>query len=160
LSEFPAINLREHVRTADPAGRNPSSLDLALMKEVLQDRPQFCYTEPEIRHLVNSCGEDEQLRRLLLEWLRVTPSVTTKRAIEQEIQILSPPSPKKAIERILDSVTEDRRPWARKVIMWVLRSIRPLTPEELEMALTLDDISEESTHESIAHFDIIWEINN
>jgi ankyrin repeat protein len=159
LSEFPAIDLRDHVKTIDPAGGNPSGPDFALMSEVLQDRPQFCHIESEIRDLVNSCGDDDQLRRLLLEWLRVTRSVPTKRAMEQEIRMLSPPSPKKVFERILETVTEDRRPWARKVIMWALRSIRPLTPQELEIALTLDEALGESTLESITHLDIMWEIN-
>jgi ankyrin repeat protein len=159
LSGFPAINLREHVKMTDPAKGNLSGPDFALMSEVLQDRPQFCQIESEIRDLLNSCGDDDQLRRLLLEWLQVTRSVTTKRAMEQEIRMLSPPSPKKVFDRILETVTEDRRRWARKVIMWVLRSVRPLTPEELGMALMLDEASEESTLQPIAHLDILWEIN-
>lgn len=155
LSQFPAIDLREHEAIKEKS----ASPDYPLMTEVLQYRFQLSYFESDIRDLVNSCRNDDQLRRLLLEWLRITPSAT-RHAMEQEIRVLSTPSPRSIFERILETVSENRRPWAQKVIMWMMYSVRPLTPEELETALAIEEAGDGTTTMPFAHFDIMEEIEN
>lgn len=157
LSGFPEIDLRKR-ETVQPAGETRPGSDFALLTEVLQDRPQFGFIESKIRELVHSCGDDDQLRRLLLEWLR-SPRFTLGRAVEKEIQFLTPPSPKKLIQRILERVTEGRRPWARKLIVWVMHAIRPLAIPELEIVLAVDEASE-STIGLNADLDIMEEIKD
>ncbi len=156
LSEFPEINLSKHKMVQTAGGTHPRS-DFALLTEVLQDRPQLGSIESKIRELVHSCGDDDQLRRLLLEWLR-SSRFALGRAVEKEIQFLTPPSPKKLMQRMLESVTEDRRSWARKFILWVMHAVRPLAPAELAIVLAVDEASEEPTIELHAYLDIMEEI--
>jgi ankyrin repeat protein len=158
LSEFPEIDLRKH-RTVQPTGETHPGSEFALWAEVLQDRPKLGLMESKIRELLHSCGDDDQLRRLLLEWLRGS-RFASGRAVEKEIQFLTPPSPKKLIQRLLESVKEDRRPWARKLIMWVMHAVRPLTPAELEIALVVNEASDESTVDLNASLDIMEEIKD
>ncbi|KAE9373110.1 ankyrin, partial [Stipitochalara longipes BDJ] len=152
LSEFPVIDVRE---AQPPVGVVPTP-SFPFMTEVLQDRPHLSYIESSIKDLVKQCGDDA-LRHLLLEWFRCA-RLPTKRAMEEEISLLYPPTPRKVCERILQMVTNDRRAWARKVMVWILRSFRPLTPGELEMALTIDEQLAEPALELTARFDFMGEI--
>nr|RBR01853.1 hypothetical protein FVER53263_11220 [Fusarium verticillioides] len=134
LSEYPSIDLREHPSTADVM----DSIVLEFMTELCQIRPHYRHFEQEVRQILDSCSDDDLLRRLLLEWLLVAPCASTKSALERELSFLTPLSPAKISKRCLDAVPESSRPWARKVLMWISLSVSPLTPEELGSALSLD----------------------
>ena len=67
-----------------------------------------------------------------------------------------PLSPARIFERALNSVSKERRRWAQKVLTWVTRSARPLSPEELASALTLDALDSETG--SSMHQDLMWDI--
>ncbi|KAG4254421.1 hypothetical protein FPRO03_06761 [Fusarium proliferatum] len=155
LSEFPSIDLREHPPAADVV----ETIVLDFMTELCHARPQYRHVEQEIRQLLESCGDDDLLRHLLLEWLLVAPCASTKSALERELSLLTPLSPAKIFERCLDAVSESSRPWARKVLMWMSLSFRPLTPEELGSALSLgastDPVSEQETYGNL-----MWDIEN
>ncbi|KAG5747480.1 hypothetical protein H9Q70_009843 [Fusarium xylarioides] len=155
LSEFPSIDLREHPLTADVI----ESIVLEFMTELCHVRPQYRHVEQEIRQLLDSCGDHDLLRRLLLEWLLVAPCASTKSTLQQELVSLTPLSPAKIFERSLDAVSESSRPWARRVLMWMSLSFRPLTPEELGSALSLDT-STDPVPEQEAYGDIMWDIEN
>ncbi|KAF5601075.1 ankyrin 1 [Fusarium pseudocircinatum] len=153
LSEFPSIDLREHPLTADVT----ESFVLESLTELCQVRPQYRHVEQEIRQLLDSCGDDDLLRRLLLEWLLVVPCASTKSALERELASLTPLSPAKVFERCLDMAPGSSRPWARKVLMWMSLSFRPLTPEELGSALSLDT-STDPVSEQETYGDLMWDI--
>ncbi|KAF5691387.1 ankyrin protein 1 [Fusarium denticulatum] len=153
LSEFPSIDLREHPLTADVM----ESIVLESMTELCQVRPQYRHVEQEIRQLLDSCGDDDLLRRLLFEWLLIVPCASTKSALERELASLTPLSPAKVFERCLHMAPESSRPWARKVLMWMSLSFRPLTPEELGSALSLDT-STDSVSEPETYGDLMWDI--
>ncbi|KAL9562989.1 hypothetical protein ACKAV7_012731 [Fusarium commune] len=153
LSEFPSIDLREHPPTADVN----ESIMLEFMTDLCNVRPQYRHVDGKIRRLLDCCSDDDLLRRLLLEWLLVAPCVSTKSALERELASLSPLSPAKIFERCLDTVPESSRPWARKVLMWMVLSFRPLTPEELGSASILDT-SMDPAPEQETYGDIMWDI--
>jgi ankyrin repeat protein len=152
LLEFPSINVGEH----EPKTQLGEKTNFLRLTELFQDRPQLYSFESGIRDLIISCGDDVQLRRLIIEWLRGT-RFTTQRAMEQKVRMLSPPEPRDIFEMILNGMTVDRRRWAQKVIMWMLCPFRPLTPGELEMALAMDEALDEPTLEF--HLDFMEEIN-
>ncbi|KAF4499814.1 ankyrin 1 [Fusarium agapanthi] len=153
LSEFPSINLREHPPTADVI----ESIFLEFTTELYLVRPRYRHVEQGIRQLLDSCGDDDLLGRLLLEWLLVAPCASTKSALERELASLAPLSPATIFERCLDAVPESSRLWARKVLMWMSLSFRPLTPEELGSALSLDNLTD-SAPEQDKYLDIMWDI--
>ncbi|KAF5680495.1 ankyrin 1 [Fusarium circinatum] len=153
LSGFPSIDLREHPLTADVI----ESIVLEFTTELYHVRPQYHHVEQEIRQLLDSCGDDDLLRRLLLEWLLVAPWTSTKSALEQELASLAPLSPAKIFERCLDAMPEGSRPWVRKVLMWMSLSFRPLTPEELGSALSLDNLTDPAPVQD-DYLDIMWDI--
>ncbi|KAF4435613.1 ankyrin 1 [Fusarium acutatum] len=153
LSEFPSIDLKEHPPTAEVM----ESIVLEFMTELCHVRPQYRHVEQEIRQLLNSCGDDDLLRRSLLEWLLVVPCASTKPALKQEIISLIPLSPAKIFERCLDAVPESSRPWAQKVLVWMSLSFRPLAPEELGSALSLD-ASKDLVPEQETYGDLMWDI--
>jgi ankyrin repeat protein len=155
LSEFPSIDLREHPPTADII----ESSALEFMTELGYVRPQYRHVEQDIRQLLNSCGDYDLLRRLLFEWLVVAPCPSTKSALERELKSLSPLSPAKIFEKCLDAVPERSRPWARKVLMWMLLSFRPLTTDELGSALSLE-ASMDSVPEKETYEDLMWDIKS
>ncbi|KAF5722036.1 ankyrin 1 [Fusarium mundagurra] len=155
LSEFPSIDLREHPPTAEVV----ESIVLEFMTELCHVRPQYRHVEQELRQLSDSCGDDDLLRRLLLEWLLVAPCASTKSALERELSYLTPFSPDKICKRCLDAVPEGSRPWARKVLIWMSLSFRPLTPEEMGSALRLDT-SADPMPEQETFGDLMWDIEN
>ncbi|KAH7473314.1 hypothetical protein FOMA001_g12560 [Fusarium oxysporum f. sp. matthiolae] len=155
LSDFPSIDLREHPPTADVI----ESIVLEFMTELCHVRPQYRHVEQEIRQLLGSCGDDDLLRRFLLEWLLVAPCVSTKSALERELTSLAPLSPAKIFERCLQAVPENSRPWARKVLMWMVLSFRPLTPEELGSALSLGTSTDPGPDQE-TYGDLMWDIEN
>jgi ankyrin repeat protein len=153
LSGFPSIDLREHPPTADVA----ESIVLEFITQLCQVRPQYRHLEQEVRKLLDSCGDDDLLRRLLLEWLVVAPCASTKSALERELAFITPLSPAKIFKRCLVAVPESSRPWARKVLMWMSLSFRPLTPEELGSALSLN-ASMDAGSEQETYGDLMWDI--
>ncbi|EWZ35178.1 hypothetical protein FOZG_11211 [Fusarium oxysporum Fo47] len=155
LSEFPSIDLREHPPTADVI----ESIVLEFMTELCHVRPQYRHVEQEIRQLLGSCGDDDLLRRFLLEWLLVAPCVSTKSALERELTSLAPLSPAKIFERCLQAVPEHSRPWARKVLMWMVLSFRPLTPEELGSALSLGTSTDPGPDQETYGY-LMWDIES
>ncbi|RKK12755.1 hypothetical protein BFJ66_g2615 [Fusarium oxysporum f. sp. cepae] len=155
LSEFPSIDLREHPPTADVI----ESVVLEFMTELCHVRPQYRHGEGKIRRLLDSCSDDDLLRRLLLEWLLVAPCTSIKSSLERDLTSLSPLSPAKIFERCLQAVPENSRPWARKVLMWMVLSFRPLTPEELGSALSLGT-STDLVPDQETYGDLMWDIEN
>jgi ankyrin repeat protein len=134
LSHFPVIDL---TRSTDDLGEEAK---LDFLSSLYQERPQFHHVEPALCHLLASCRDDNLLRDLLREWLVISPCHSTIKALEEELESLTPLSATVIFEKALDTVAEGKRPWARNLIMWLLRSARPLSPGELASALTLDHL--------------------
>ncbi|KAF9768913.1 hypothetical protein IL306_013723 [Fusarium sp. DS 682] len=156
LSEFRSIDLRQQAPTADFIESSATEF----MTTLCQIRPQFRHVEPTIRQLLESCGHDYVLRRLLFEWLVVAPCPSTKSALEQELASLSPLSPAKIFEKCLDAVPENSRTWARKILMWMLISARPMTPEELGSALNLHASMDSASVEQHKYEDLMWDVSH
>ncbi|KLP12329.1 ankyrin 1 [Fusarium fujikuroi] len=155
LSEFPTIDLREHPLKAEVM----ESIVLEFMTELCHVRPQYRHVKKEIRQLLEFCSDDDLLRRFLLEWLLVVPCASTKSALERRLVSLTPLSPAKIFERCFDAIPESSRPWARKVLMWMSFSFRPLTPEELGSALSIG-ASTDPVPEQEVYGDLMWDIEN
>ncbi|KAF4455941.1 hypothetical protein F53441_1808 [Fusarium austroafricanum] len=153
LSQVPAIDLTQAVSKTGLI----EEVKVEFLTALYQERPQFHRVEPRLRNLLDSCGDDELLRHLLFEWLVVSPCDSTTPALEEELSSLSPLSPSVIFEKALGTVAEEKRPWARKVIMWILRASRPMSPQELASALTLD-ASVDSASELSTYQDLLWDI--
>ncbi|KAL2671604.1 hypothetical protein Neosp_014194 [[Neocosmospora] mangrovei] len=152
LPEFAAIDLAHRIPSTNSIERARQEFLLALF----QKRPQFYHVHPKVTRLLESCGFDNSVYSLLLEWLIVAPCASTRAALEEELELLMPLSPTKIFERALHSVPKERRQWAQKVLTWVTRSARPLSPEELASALTLDATDPET--EPSLHQDLMWDL--
>ncbi|KAL3424923.1 ankyrin unc44 [Phlyctema vagabunda] len=130
LSSFHFIDIQEQ-ETKPLAG------NVECVKDLIQDLPQLCDFESEIVNLIESCGTDTQMRRLVLNWLRHL-RLTPGRALERQIREFLVLSPENISQRVLSTIDEDTRPWARKVLTLILFSLRPITFEELGSALAMD----------------------
>jgi ankyrin repeat protein len=144
-----SLDVRQHPK--DPASTNilGDFINLANLQPEL-----YLSLEDKIRELLSSCNDDEELRLLIIDWLNKTQTG----GIVREIQCLSPPSPAKVMQHIIQSIPTNRRLWAQKVIALVLYAFRPLCPEELNIALAMDQVSSNVTVESASSLDIMEEI--
>ena len=61
--------------------------------------------------------------------------------IEQQLEILPPTTPKEIYVHILSRIPLERKPWARKTLIWTLYTFHPLSVWELGTALMLQDES-------------------
>jgi ankyrin repeat protein len=157
LAKYSEIDLKGNSQVVDAIDSN-TAVTNDLYLELLFERPEFQHCQPELEKLLSSCGSDMDLFRIIRDWLLMTRWTTTKRSMKKELEMLSPPSPRKLFERILETVPQPRRPWARKVILWVLRSVRPLSPQELASVLSLDEDQKEPDFNAVLHLDIMSEL--
>ncbi|KAI1747319.1 ankyrin repeat-containing domain protein [Xylaria castorea] len=127
-----AINLRSHERLVN---LGDDILADTLCLGLLSEYPEFQPYSSGIRELFRACESDIDFPRLMQKWL-LMGRWTTRGSIEEELQILSPPSPTRLFERILQMVSQSARVWGRKLILWVLYSTRPLGPQELASVLS------------------------
>ncbi|KAH8820739.1 ankyrin repeat-containing domain protein [Xylogone sp. PMI_703] len=164
-SAFPSIDIQKLIKGSNPKESNSSeeahlTYDAELLKEVLYISPPSSSYEEEIRNILRDCGCDDQLRHILLEWLIDIKSIRGLNKAAQELKLLSPPSPSRTYERILETVSDDKQPWARKVLQWVLTCSRPLAPEELETAIALDGSAESFTAMPILDSGIVRQLHD
>ncbi|KAK0610000.1 hypothetical protein B0T17DRAFT_124747 [Bombardia bombarda] len=143
LNHFPAIDLSDHTSDIAPA---EGSFERGLLVHdlangLIQEFHSLRGFQTELRQLLNGCGVDDALRRILVAWFRaVIPRLVKKSAIEKELRELSPLSPKKIFKRFLDSAggNAQRRGWAKRLVEWVTFAFRPLTVGELQSALKVE----------------------
>lgn len=154
LAQFAAIDLAQHI----PATSSIEQARQEFLSVLFQKRPQFYHVQSKITSLLDSCGFDNSVYNLLLEWLIVAPCASTRAALEQELESLMPLSPTRIFEKALNSVPKERRQWAHKVLTWVTRSARPLSPEELASSLTLNALDSETG--SSLHQDLMWDVEH
>ncbi|KAI1427614.1 ankyrin repeat-containing domain protein [Xylaria sp. FL1777] len=134
-AKCPEINLRGRGQPVYPSSDNALADNLYL--RLLLEHSEIRHCSSQIKRLLLSCGPDVKFSCLMYQWLLMS-TWTTKRSLEEEIAILSPPSPRRLFGRILQTVPQAARDWGRKTIVWALYSMRPLGAQELASALSLD----------------------
>ncbi|KAG9230837.1 ankyrin repeat-containing domain protein [Amylocarpus encephaloides] len=107
------------------------SLDLS---ELILHRPHLYPCRSKLSSLVHHAGEDVELQSVVMTWFTGTDKLRTKVAVEDEIAQWYPVSPLNSLRRMLNSIPQEMRPWARNIIGWILNCFRPLTPQELQLA--------------------------
>ncbi|KAH6845405.1 ankyrin repeat-containing domain protein [Chaetomium sp. MPI-CAGE-AT-0009] len=130
------ISLKSSGQGVEDPGDNAALADI-LYLELLQERPEFESCSTKIQNLLAACEPDVHFARIMRDWL-VATRCATKGAMEEELKILSPPSPERLFARVLDAVPQTMRPWARKFILWISHALRPLSPQEFVSALSAD----------------------
>lgn len=155
LSESRTINLDDHRKTDSPspdASFSNVGFELALL---FQERPEYCAFEVTLGELLSGCDTD--LRSLILDWLTFNDHSTTKSAIEERLQKLSPVFLQNVLETIVTSIDLERQAWARRIIAMVSCSFRPLTIWELRATLALDTYPEGRETDPLVFLDILAE---
>jgi ankyrin repeat protein len=143
LADWPTINLDDHPEIPEMTRNHlVSDVDLEVL-ELTQERPLFYGFEKLIAEKLLKCGHDSQWRRLVLNELRLSHTSITTSATRQKLESSSPTTPKDTFAQILERVSSERQPWARKALVWILYAFRPLKTWELGVALALefDDLS-------------------
>jgi ankyrin repeat protein len=136
VGKLPFINLQQYHEISKSSDNECSADSLHLL---CQERPLLQSLEQNVRELLDSCAGDYQLRVLVHGWLQFTRLPNTASDIAKYLKGLYPATPAKIFERILLEIPDERKEWAKRVVMWVLRSLRPLSPEELELALAIQE---------------------
>ncbi|KAI0549769.1 ankyrin repeat-containing domain protein [Xylaria curta] len=148
-NKYLTINLRSHEQRINPSDDTPID---ALCLGLLTEYPDFHLYSSGIMELLRSCDSDADFPHLMQKWL-LMGRWKMRGSIEEELTILSPPSPSKLLERILEMVPQSAHIWGRKLIMWVLHSMRPLGPQELASILSLSP-------GAVEYLDLVLEIQS
>ncbi|KAM0350446.1 hypothetical protein ACHAP4_010013 [Fusarium culmorum] len=126
LSEFPL----ETVKTVEcsPTETLPFPVDLESSKLMQQYLSVFGPVQRrEIRRILVACAKDHQLCELIPQWLS-----SDREQITRIHEILGKHlTPGIVFTKILDTIPELHRSWAKILLSWLLESYRPLRTEEL-----------------------------
>ncbi|KAF5125249.1 Ankyrin-1 [Metarhizium anisopliae] len=127
-----------------------------------QENPRYAaeHLQSAIKSLISRFSNDESLCRLLMEWLRSTPNPSD--SVPRLLGKLETPRPELLFETVLSEIPSERRPWAQKLISWVLSAVRPLRTVEFcvvsdlclgSVKRTAGDADQGNTtaHNTIAH---------
>ncbi|KAK4665339.1 hypothetical protein QC763_401040 [Podospora pseudopauciseta] len=91
---------------------------------------------PQLSDLLGACQPDQDLFRMVVDWLNLKASRWNTRAeMAEVVTALSPPSPRVLLGAVMQAVPTFLRPVARDILCWVRNAVRPLTPLELASAL-------------------------
>ncbi|KAM0419066.1 hypothetical protein ACHAPT_012005 [Fusarium lateritium] len=125
LSRFP-----ESIVTSveyEPPKPQPLKVDQSTAL-LFQERPQFFWDDhyQQIRDLLAKYQHDEDLYHLLIDWFK-----SAREPFESGIRLFNEPfQPGLVFATALAEVPDARRPWAQKLLTWVLTSLRPLRVAE------------------------------
>ncbi|CAG1996634.1 unnamed protein product [Fusarium graminearum] len=126
LSEFPL----ETVKTVEcsPTETPPFPVDLESSKLMQQYLSVFGPVQRrEIRRILAACAKDHQLCELIPQWLS-----SDREQITRIHEILGKPLTTGIVfTKILDTIPELHKSWAKILLSWLLASYRPLRTEEL-----------------------------
>ncbi|KAL6912633.1 hypothetical protein FSST1_010393 [Fusarium sambucinum] len=126
LSDFPPENVKtmEYYTTNLP----PFPINVESSKLVYQYWSFIGLTQRDkIRTILSTCAEDHHLCELTLKWL------SSDREHIKHLPGLSrnPLTPGIMFTKILESIPESHREWAKIILAWLLASYRPLRTKEL-----------------------------
>ncbi|KAK8925050.1 Ankyrin-1 [Metarhizium anisopliae] len=127
-----------------------------------QENPRYAveHLQSATKSLISRFSNDESLCRLLMEWLRSTPNPSD--SVPRLLGKLETPRPELLFDTVLSEIPSERRPWAQKLISWVLSAVRPLRTVEFcvvsdlclgSVKRTAGDADQGNTtaHNTIAH---------
>ncbi|KAK0744672.1 ankyrin repeat-containing domain protein [Apiosordaria backusii] len=128
---YPWITLLTSKYVIGDMGDDPNS------EQLVQDRPELETCLPDVRSLLMACWPDQELYHIVHDWLRVT-KWDNKHSLVDEITMLHPPDSRfKLCGRILQRVPAFQHLGGRRMLLWIMRSMRALNPRELASALAL-----------------------
>lgn len=78
---------------------------------------------------------------MVLTQRRFSEGLHTRIVVDRKLDILPPTTPEEILIRILAEIPVERQQWARKALVWILYTSRPLSVRELGAALMLQDES-------------------
>ena len=162
LADWPTINLDDQPEDLDTVNTNLASEIEHDVLELTQHRPVICDFEKTVTDKLLKCGHDKHWRRLILNQLRLSKSPSTKLAARRELDLLPPTPSKDVFARILATVPSEKRAWARKALIWILYTFRPLSIWELGVALALevDSLSDETMDlDELVYQDVIADLD-
>ena len=93
---------------------------------LLHDDPRYCQNElvDSTKALISGCAEDAKLCGLLINWFKSIRDPA--RTVPKLLALSQTTSPSQIFESILSEMPEERRPWAQKLLSWMVSSLRPL----------------------------------
>lgn len=162
LANWPTINLDDHPEDLDTVNTNLAANFEREVLELMQHRPVFCDFEKTVTDKLLRCGHNKHWRRLISSQLRLGKSLSTKSATQRELDLLPPTPSKDVFARILARVPSEKQAWARKALVWILYTFRPLSIWELGVAIALevDSLSDETMDlDELVYQDVIAELD-
>ncbi|RDL42485.1 uncharacterized protein BP5553_02464 [Venustampulla echinocandica] len=144
LTGWPAININEDnpEKVSNGSSTFDSWIDLGVL-ELLQQHPRFYPFRKVVSDKLHACGDDTNWRRLALTQLQLAKSSLTTTETKLQLDSLPPMPVKSLIAQILAAIPPEKRYWARKVLVWSVYSLHPLSTWELGVALALDNTREQ-----------------
>ncbi|KAI9369933.1 ankyrin repeat-containing domain protein [Aspergillus egyptiacus] len=124
-SDFQFVNLQQYTEQAesDPVPVEVTSRNNPWLKAISED----------IKQAILSCRGDSSLQEFLFHYILSSENEPIMGAVAQP-----PFSANQLVRAILETVPKERHSLARQIMLWILRSMRPLTPEELTVALQVN----------------------
>ncbi|KAL2871413.1 ankyrin repeat-containing domain protein [Aspergillus lucknowensis] len=123
------------------------------LAELLRSQPALDGMQRDLADLLNSCGDDRKFRDLLLSCLRLAPLSTLHQTASSLLHL----SPRGLVEMLLDNVPISQRPWALRILTWVLFATHPLTPGQLLAASVVGETADVFTESSEWQSMVFWE---
>ena len=114
------------------------------IKSLLKKRPEMAVEKKDIMAGCNSLMHDWSLIDSFLSSLK-TSSVSDMQSVKSEAQLLAQPD--ECFQNALSGVPERSRSWIRIALMWLVFSVRPLSPRELGTVVVATIFSFQDKHE-------------
>ncbi|KAI9793748.1 MAG: hypothetical protein M1833_000694 [Piccolia ochrophora] len=167
--EFPASVAEWHFIHLDDSPQHSNKADTRLASDIelevsnlMHRRPFICHIRRAVVERLSQCGQDTNQRRLIINHLEASETLSTQPAADYEaIQLLSV-SPREIFGHIMSNVPLSKRKWARSVLTWILYGFRPLSIEEMSVALALVESDRREATEffdALDHRGIVSDIN-
>jgi hypothetical protein len=137
LANCHIINVDENIDPENVKINLAYDIDVELMA-LLSQCPVYFGFKDEVRDMLLKLGEDDVHRSLATKELIFGKFMLSERTILDELEFLMKSTPREIFKRILTRIPHDRRPWARRVLTWILYAFHPLTIRELRIAASIE----------------------
>ncbi|KAI1380595.1 ankyrin repeat-containing domain protein [Hypoxylon crocopeplum] len=121
-------NDQEPCQVPDISGRFKRDSELL---RLIQERPEAYELAPQIDGLLQACGEDDRLHRVILTWLRTRDSSSSSDNLIQAFSRLTDVTPEGCLKTIIDSIILPRSKRVESTLVLLRGAFRPLTVAEL-----------------------------
>ncbi|KAK6952058.1 hypothetical protein Daesc_006587 [Daldinia eschscholtzii] len=114
--------------------------------DLIRRRPIYEDYLPQLRDLLNECGDKSYLGRIVLAWLGNSPRRKPEPNIANKINRLYPLTAENIVRVFIDSLEPLLQSRARNAFNWIKHAAEPWSPESLVQALMVHELHGEDSH--------------